>query len=88
MLIMAGYFLCVVRVPLPLCCAKLQNIHLLLHACRSISLSLLSVILLAAISEPDPTSAKSLGVAPTLIMFLVVTVIFIISYRIFRFLWR
>jgi len=87
MLIMAGYFLCVVRVPFPLCCAKLQNIHLLLHA-RSISLSLLSVILLTAISEPDPTSAKSLGVAPTLITFLVVTVIFIISYRIFRFLWR
>jgi len=41
-------------------------------------------------SEPDPPSidAKSLGVAPTLIMFLVVTVIFVISYRMFRFLWR
>jgi len=65
-------------------------IHLHLHACRSISLSFLGVISLATISEPDPSSVglKRSDVAPTLIMFLVVTVILVLSYRIFKFLWR
>ena len=53
-------------------------------------MSFFAVISLATVSEPDPTSvdAKILDVVPILITFLVATLIFVISYRIFIFLWR
>ena len=87
--IVARYILCVVSAPLLLCHGKRRNIHLLLHSCRSILLSLLTVISLATMGKPDPASVDAKNdVPPTLITFLVVTVIFVISYRVFRFLWR
>jgi len=54
---------------------------------RSITLSLVAIISLATINQPDPTSVgvQNSDVAH-FVTILVVTLIFVISYRIFKFL--